>query len=31
MRRTKDRAQQWMAFAVLAAAMITLVVLGLTL
>lgn len=28
MRRTKDRAEQWVAFAVLAAAVITLVLLG---
>lgn len=31
MRTTKDRVQQWVAFAVLAAAVITLVTLGLTL
>jgi len=28
MRRTKDRAEQWVAFAVLAAAVVTLVLLG---
>jgi hypothetical protein len=31
MRRTKDKVQQWMAFAVLAAAVITLAWLGLSL
>jgi hypothetical protein len=31
MRRTRDRVQQWVAFAVLAAAVITLVALGLSL